>query len=163
GVLELSQLQPLFDTVLDKVNGKARLNVLVKGTFDKPDYEASLALENIELKLLNNDTVLQAQSGLVKLANGSLGFTDVTLRIRDERKDGGAGDLHIKGNIALDGLTPTNWGVLIDGKIAGEMLMLLAPGAVAQATGVARIEGDLMLTGKGARPNVVGTVLFDQL
>ena len=51
--------------------------------------------------------------------------------------------------------------MLIDGTIAGKMLLALAPNAVAQASGLARIDGALELFGKGALPQVSGTVTFD--
>jgi len=160
GVLDLSLLGSLVDATFDDISGRARLTASIGGTLAAPRYEAAIELDNAVARPLGKDTDLEAPSGLIKLANGSLGFTDVKLSVRDQHRDE-AGELHIKGNIALDGFRPVQWGVLISGKIAGKMLSVVAPGAVSSASGLARIEGDLLLSGKGALPTVAGAIVFD--
>ncbi len=160
GVLDLSLLRSLADTMFDEVTGRAKLTASIGGTLEKPLYEASLELEHANARPIGTDTELEAPSGLIKLANGSLGFTDVKLRVRDQHRDE-SGELHVKGNIALDGLTPVSWGVLIGGKLAGKMLGVVAPGLVSSASGLARIEGDLLLSGRGSRPTIAGAIVFD--
>jgi hypothetical protein len=162
GNLDFRQLAPLFDNTLERLNGTAALTAAVSGTYDKPNYEAELRLDKVSAQPLGGDTILEAPSGLIRIANGSLGFTDVKVTVRDEQRDE-AGELNIKGNITMDGLKPVAWGLLIDGKIAGKMLLVAAPDAIAQAAGLARIEGDLMLTGKGPRPTISGTIDFGAL
>lgn len=186
GKLDLAALEPIVEAQFSCVSGTADLSASIKGNYKKPSYEASLAIKGIQLTPIGgDDTILEAQSGLIKLANGSLGFTDVKLRVRDTYRDasggrrgakpdakscagrsGGtardeAGELFVKGNIELDGLTPKSWGVLIEGKLAGKMLGLLAKDHISQASGLARIEGDLQLFGKGPRPTIQGTLSFD--
>ncbi|MDQ3334254.1 MAG: translocation/assembly module TamB [Myxococcota bacterium] len=162
GDLDFRQIAPLFDSTLERLQGTAALTASISGTFEKPNYEAEVRLDKVSAQPLGNDTILEAPTGLIRLANGSLGFTDVKVRVRDEQRDE-AGEINIKGNITLDGLKPIAWGVLIDGKIAGKMLLVAAPGAISQAAGLARIEGDLMLTGKGPRPTISGTIDFGAL
>jgi hypothetical protein len=160
GVLDLSLLRSLADATLDDISGRARLTASIGGTLEAPLYEAALELEQAVARPIGKDTDLEAPSGLIKLANGSLGFTDVKLRVRDQHRDE-SGELHVKGNIALDGLRPVSWGVLISGKIAGKMLSVVAPGLVSSASGLARIEGDLLLSGTGPRPKIAGVIVFD--
>src|SRR5262249_53880643 len=107
------------------------------------------------------DIVLTAPRGLIKLARGSVGFTDVQVQIKEEHRDENRGDLHIAGNIALDGLTPVKWSVLLSGQFAGKMLQVVLPAYVAQANGLIAIDGPLVLSGNGARPALSGTLLFD--
>ncbi len=187
GKLDLAALGSLVETQFSCVSGTADLSASIKGNYKKPSYEAALTLNRIELTPVGgDDTILEAESGLIKIANGSLGFTNVKVRVRDTHRDasggggGGAapdattcagkqrgtardeaGELFIKGAIELDGLTPTSWGVLIEGKLAGKMLGLLAKDLVSQASGLARIQGDILLTGKGRRPTIAGTLVFD--
>lgn len=163
GSLDLSLLAPLFDTYFDEVTGAADLAASITGTFKKPTYDASLALRNVVARPVGGDTVLTAPTGLIKLANGSLGFTDVRIQVRDQHRDQNPGELHIKGNIGLDGLKPKTWGLLIEGKLAGKMLLAAFPGSVSQASGLARIEGDLLLRGSGPLPTITGTLVFDPL
>ena len=138
-VLDLSLLGSLVDATFDDISGRARLTASIGGTLAAPRYEAAIELDNAVARPLGKDTDLEAPSGLIKLANGSLGFTDVKLRVRDQHRDE-AGELHVKGNIALDGFRPVRWGVLISGKIAGKMLSVVAPRGVGQTQTVRRPE-----------------------
>ena len=173
GLLDLSLVQPLIDAQFDEASGLVQLAASISGTMAKPTYEASIDLDPngawkkdpksanpVRLRPVGGDTVLEAPVGLIKLANGSLGFTDVMLQVRDQHMDE-KGELHVKGNITLNGLTPEKWSVLISGKLAGKMLLVAVPGKVSQAGGLAEIDGDLILSGKGKLPLVSGTLKFD--
>jgi hypothetical protein len=115
----------------------------------------------VMLQPSGSDTVLTAPRGLIKLANGTIGFTDVLIQIRDDRNAADEGDLHVAGNIALDGLTPVSWSVLLSGKLAGKMLQVVAPNLVSQANGLIAIDGQLVLSGTGPRPALSGALSFD--
>ena len=162
GVLDLGLVAPLLDSTFDTLTGTATLDASLAGTLAQPVWEAALELKDVVARPVGGETVLTAPSGLIKVANGSLGFTDVRVQVRDQNRDE-AGELHIKGNIGLAGLTPVSWGVLVSGTLAGKMLLVAAPRQIAQASGLARIEGDLLLTGKGRYPTVSGTVDFAPL
>lgn len=173
GTLDLALLASLFDTRFDEMSGQVKLAASVSGTFAKPRYEASLDLDPegtwrtnpaaanpVRVRPVGGDTVLEAPTGLIKLANGSLGFTDVLLQVRDQHLDE-KGELYVKGNILLDGLTPANWSVLISGRLAGKMLLVAVPDLISQAGGLASIDGDLILSGKGTLPLISGSLSFD--
>ncbi|MBA3451802.1 MAG: translocation/assembly module TamB domain-containing protein [Deltaproteobacteria bacterium] len=163
GTLDLSLLAPLFDNRFDEASGHVALKASVSGTMAKPAFEASIDLDPknpVRVRPVGGDTVIEAPTGLIKLANGSLGFTDVILQVRDQHLDE-KGELHVKGNILLDGLTPANWSVLISGKLAGKMLLVAVPDKISQAGGLATIDGDLILSGKGKLPLISGTLIFD--
>lgn len=114
------------------------------------------------LRPTGSDTVLTAPRGLIKLANGSIGFTDVLVQVKDDRHVDQQGDLHIAGNIALKGLTPAGWSILLSGRLAGKMLQIALPNLVAQADGLIEIDDQLRLIGKGSQPAVKGALLFDR-
>lgn len=116
----------------------------------------------VVLRPIGSDTVLTAPRGLIKLANGAIGFTDVLVQIKDDRHLDEQGDLHIAGNIALDGSSPVGWSVFLSGRLAGKMLQIALPSLVAQADGLIDIDGQLVLSGKGPQPAVTGTLLFDR-
>ena len=172
GTLDLARLTPLLENQVDAIAGNLELNASVKGTFDKPNYQASLdVVENgtISLRLPGGDSVLQVlgprvvdgekvPGAQIKIANGNVGLSSFVINVKDERKDE-RGELNVSGSIALAGFTPASWGVKIEGKIAGKMLSAIAPSALAQATGLARIEGTLF--GKGALPLVDAQITFD--
>ena len=114
------------------------------------------------LRPIGSDTVVTAPGGLIKLANGTIGFTDVLLQIKDDRRIEDQGDLHIGGTIALDGAQPVSWSVLLSGRLAGKMLQVALPNLVAQADGLIDIDGQLVLSGTGSRPALSGTLAFDR-
>ncbi|MGE3545552.1 MAG: translocation/assembly module TamB domain-containing protein, partial [Kofleriaceae bacterium] len=173
GMLDLSLIAPLLDNTFDAVSGNVALSASISGTFVNPTYQAALDLDPdglwqsdparanpVRLRPIGGDTVIEIPSGLIKLANGSLGFTNVLAQVRDQHIDE-KGELQVGGNIAMDGLTPTKWGLLISGKLAGQMLLVLAPGLVSQAGGLAAIDGYVTLQGTGRLPLVAGRLSFD--
>ncbi|HEY5944162.1 MAG TPA: hypothetical protein VIV40_01665, partial [Kofleriaceae bacterium] len=168
--LDLSRLAPLFENQLEDLSGTLELSAKVGGTFSKPTYEASLDVKDlVSVRLPGGDSVLQVlgprtvdgeklPGAQIKIANGTVGFGSFTINVKDERKDE-QGELHVSGSIALSGLKPVSWGLLIDGKIAGKMLSAIAPNALAQGSGLATI--DAGFSGKGALPLINATLTFD--
>jgi translocation and assembly module TamB len=162
GSLALRRLAPLLENQVESIDGALHLTGRIGGTFAKPTYEIALDVaDGVALRLPGGDSVLQvAPEGQIKLANGAVGLNGITFSVKDERRDE-KGALHVAGTIGLDGLTPARWGVLVDGEITGKMLQAVAPGIVSQASGLADIDGALMLSGTGPLPLVRGTISFD--
>lgn len=179
--LDLALLAPLFDTRFDKVSGQVLVGAQIHGSFQEPKYEVNLELHDVQLRPSGTDTIVQVgaecaagtgwltrplasmtpECSQLKLANGSLGFENVKVRVVDEHRDE-QGELVIHGALQLDGLTPSAWGVFVEGRLAGKMLPVIAPNAFAQASGVATIGVDrLRLFGKGKSPLVAGSLEFD--
>ena len=51
------------------------------------------------------------------------------------------GELRVDGTIGLAGLSPASWNLNVGGRVAGKMLLALAPSLISQASGVAKIAG----------------------
>jgi hypothetical protein len=172
--LELRRLAPLFENQLEDISGTLELNAKVGGTFARPTYEASLDVKDVvSVRLPGGDSVLQIlgprtvtvegqkqklAGAQIKISNGTVGFGSFTINVKDERKDE-QGELDVTGSIALKGLKPSSWGLIIEGKIAGKMLSAIAPNALAQGSGLARIQANL--SGKGELPKIDATLSFD--
>jgi hypothetical protein len=164
GSLALAKLEGLLENQLDAINGTLGLDARVSGTFAKPTYKLELVVTNeIHVRPAGVDTTLIVlKDGQILMSDGTIGFNQFVVAVQDDRAQNGArGQLNVKGTVALDGLKPASWGVLIDGKIAGKMLVALAPNSVSQASGLARIDGALTLFGHGALPQITGTLTFD--
>jgi len=164
GSLALAKLEGLLENQLDAINGTLGLDARVAGTFDKPTYKVELVVTNeIHVRPAGVDTTLMVQKdGQILLSDGTLGFNQLVVAVQDDRVQQAArGQLNVRGTVALDGLKPASWGVLIDGSIAGKMLVALAPESVSQASGLARIDGALTLYGHGVLPQITGTLTFD--
>lgn len=163
GTLALAKLAPYLIDRVDDITGGLELEANVAGTFSQPSYEAGFTIsEPIGVRPSGVDTTLQiARGGQIKLNDGTIGINQFAITVKEKRATE-RGDLHVKGTITLGPeLIPTSWGVLVDGKLAGKMLLALAPNAVAQAGGLARIDGALTLFGRGVLPQVTGTLTFD--
>lgn len=162
GQLALANLQALVDTRFDAVAGTARLTAALVGSPRAPKLEASADLDHVLLRPVGGDTILEAPGGQIKLANSSLAFAGLVVNVRDEHRDDSQGQLEVHGGIALDGVTPTTWGVFVTGQVAGKLLTVVAPNAISQASGVATIGDDaLRLWGHGPRPLIAGSLEFD--
>jgi hypothetical protein len=128
---------------------------------NRPQQPLAAGENPVVLRPVGSDTVLTAPHGIIKLAYGTIGFTEVLLQVKDERHDTDEGDLHVAGNIGLAGLTPISWSVLLTGKLPGKMLQVFAPQVFAQANGLVEIDGPLVLSGTGRLPAVTGSLLLD--
>ena len=159
GNLDLGKLGPLLEGQLDAISGNLRLDATLQGTLDKPTYEAKLsAIGDAIVRVAGSDTDLKLAKGSdLDFANGTLSFDRVSLSLVDDRQPA---VLNLHGKIGLSGFAPSSWDVKIDGDIAGKLLQIFAPGAIAQASGFARIDGAIELTGAGALPAVHGRVTF---
>jgi hypothetical protein len=162
--------KPLFDLAINldpdqiwRRNEDERLARRAAYLAKQPRPEVALVAgeDPVRLRPIGSDTVITAPGGLIKLANGSVGFTDLLVQVKDERHSDDAGELHVAGNIELDGATPVSWSVLLSGKLAGKMLQVIEPSYVSQADGLIDIDGQLVLSGKGPSPAVSGTLVFD--
>jgi len=162
GDLRLDKLGGLLENQLDAIAGTVHLEANINGTFDKPSYDATLTVAKAAIMRPSGaDTDLRInEDSQVRILNGVIGFNSFTVAVAGDRGSE-ASELHVKGTIALAGMKPASWGVLVDGKIAGKLLQIVAPNSVAQAGGVAHIDGDLVLEGKGELPQVNGTISFD--
>ena len=171
GTLDLGKLATLLDTTFDDLSGGGQLHLAFNGTLAHPSFEVAFDLNDISLRPVGSDTIVQLPSGRIKYANGSLGFNDVVVRTRDEHDGSSSGsgsgsgtgdELTVHGAIAFTGTTPSAWGVFIEGQVAGKLLTVLAPTVVSQASGYAVIDDEepLTLTGKGALPLVGGRFVF---
>ncbi|HET9626383.1 MAG TPA: translocation/assembly module TamB domain-containing protein [Kofleriaceae bacterium] len=166
GDLDIAKLRVLLDQQFDYVAGRVALDVKVAGELAKPKISVELGLgaeHPIRLRPVGSDTVITAAHGQILLANDSLGFNGVVVQARDDRHADDQGELTLGGNIKLDGVTPTQWGLILKGKLAGKLLQVIAPSVFAQTDGLIDIDGSLNFTGKGKKPVINGSLLFDHL
>lgn len=157
--LDLGDVQPLIGSLFDDASGRARIVARVGGTVDTPAVDATAELEGIVLRPAGQDTELRVEYAKLDLnpAKG-LSFGPLTIAITD-RSSGEYAELTARGGMKLDGFRPVTWGVIVDGELAGKLLLALAPQALTQASGVAKLE--LTVSGEGADPTISGELTFD--
>ena len=177
GNLDLHRLAGMLDNQFDDVRGGLVVTAGISGPLSNPSYQVTADLDALQLRPVGSDTVVQVCRRLIdpdhpdatelvrdpdcqiKLANGSLGFNNLKLSVKDERSYQ-EGELVIHGGIGLDGLRPKSWGVFIEGTIAGKMLLAAMPSQFSQASGIASIDGELVLSGTGLLPLLDGAISF---
>ncbi|MEZ4367260.1 MAG: translocation/assembly module TamB domain-containing protein [Kofleriaceae bacterium] len=160
GVLDLALIQPLLGDRFDEIVGTGDLDAEIRGPLAAPVYSVAVDLKEIGLRPSGQDTVIRVPEGFVKLDNDSLGLSDVRIRV-DDTYLGKRAELSLRGLVALDGLTPSEWSLIVDGEIAGKLLLALAPGAFSQASGAATIDEAITISGAGAEPRIEGSITFD--
>jgi hypothetical protein len=168
GALDLTRAQPLLGSYFDRTTGRATLFVRVSGFTDDPRVQAKIDLADVALHLPKQDAILRIPSGLLEYgpctrdcgdANRQLSPTGIAIEV-DDGFSAERPRLAVKGGITLVDFTPYRWNVIVDGELAGEMLLAAAPEVFAQASGTADVE--LTLRGNGPRPIVSGEVTFDR-
>src|SRR5205085_9081295 len=68
--------------------------------------------------------------------------------------------LAVSGGIKFAGLKPKEWALIVQGELAGEMLLAFAPESFAQASGTADLS--IWLRGNGSTPTVMGDLTFGE-
>jgi hypothetical protein len=160
GVLDLALLQPLLGEMFDDVRGTGDLHGEIVGTLAAPTYSMSVDLHDVRIRPAGQETVVRVPGGFVKLDNASIGFSDVVVQV-DDTYFGKQSQLSLRGLVAHEDLTPRDWSLIIEGQLAGKMLLAVAPGVFSQATGVAVIDDALTISGRGAAPEISGSLSFD--
>lgn len=160
GTLDLSRLSSLMEERFDEVSGSVALRAEAGGTLVEPTYVIETRIDDVRLRPTGLEAVLRVPGGLIRYAKNTLGFTGVRAFVEDSHLKQG-GELTIGGGLVLDGFTPSKWGLIVTGQIAGKLLLVVAPQAVSQASGLATIDQSLSIIGKGEKPSFSGTLLFD--
>lgn len=160
GSLDLSRLSSLLAQQFDELSGSVSLRASLGGTVALPVPAIAIEFDKVSARPTGSETVVKIPGGRIGLQQNSIGFTGVRMTVDDTHLLEG-GELTIGGNIKLTDWRPSNWGVIIDGKIAGKMLLALAPQAISQASGVAEIEESIQLQGKGLLPSISTRLRFE--
>jgi len=158
GSLDVKELEPLLATWLDKAEGTIEISGTVKGDLSNPEIDATLQLQKVALRPARQDAELTIEQATFQLTPAGLAFDPFAIAV-DDQSSGEHAVLEAKGGIKLDKLTPVLWGVVVEGDLAGKMLLAVAPAQLSQASGVAHVHLDVV--GAGARPQISGELTFD--
>lgn len=159
GVLDLARAQPLLGELFDRTAGVATLAARISGSTAAPRVQATLDLAAVSLHLPKQDAVLRVPAGRIELSDRQLSFTGMSVEV-DDGFSAERPTLSVAGGVALAGLRPARWSVIVSGELAGEMLVAAAPSVFAQASGTADLS--LTLSGAGLVPKVSGELAFDR-
>jgi len=136
-------LLPLVLSDIKSATGKGRADIHLSGDWKSPRLtgSAEVVSGNISYpKILDRD---------INNLSGKVDLTGEEIIIKDVKGRYGEGRFNIKGDIALDGIRPSNYNIMFSGKdIAFEHGFVQAKG-----------DGDISITGSFAKPLIKGKLL----
>jgi autotransporter translocation and assembly factor TamB len=147
GQLDLELLQPLLRRKVEKLGGAVSLEVKVSGTTKQPLLQGTLAISRpINAVPAGIDTAIAIPSGAIHLRSDAVELNDLAVSVA-------GATLRLSGRAGLGAnFTPTTLALQVDGEVSASVLESLAPGAVSDVSGRAKI--DAKLSGTLDRPDV---------
>ncbi len=156
GQLNLEFLQPILRRKFQKVGGAISLEVRVSGTTRQPLVDGTLAIARpisaVPAGFLSPITV---PSGTVHLRSDAVELNDLAVTV-------GGATLRLNGRAGLGAnFVPTTLAVQAHGEVSASLLESLAPDAVSDVSGRARI--DATVSGTLDRPNVSASISLGEI
>ena len=138
------QVMNLFTQVLGDITGEMRLSTTLKGTMEKPDFKATLAIEDMGFILPETDQRVHTLQGQIQITPEAITI---------EALSGGldSGRFHGSGQLILENLSP----VSVNARLNAQTLPLSLPGTME-----ALINGNLTLTGPLTHTLIAGDILI---
>lgn len=161
GTLDLTRARSLLPPMIDDLRGSAILTARMTGRIDYPRVKATLDVDHAAVRLARQDALLRVPEGRIELDDDTLSFTGLRLEVTDGYSDVAQAALTIRGGIVLEDWVPAVWSVIVEGDLAGEMLVALAPADIASATGVADLTVRLQGERRGWVPPLDAEIVFD--
>jgi hypothetical protein len=149
GHLDLELLQPFLRRALQRVSGDLKVEVQAGGTLTKPDLRGQIAIvDAIKLRPKDFPSDVTIGSGVFALDAGGVSVENLAITVE-------GATLHFSGGASLGpGFVPENLSADLSGDVSAKLLSYVAPDAISDAQGTARIKGHL--AGTLAKPDVRG-------
>ncbi len=158
GTVSIQLVQPYLQRWVEELDGRLVANATITGPIDNIRLEGKVRFEEVYLKPTGQDAIITIPSGLVEVSNSALTVTGLRIIVNDQFSDD-VSELVIGGGVRLDNFEPDFWTMNMEGRLAGKLLLVLAPEVFSAASGSAAIE--VILQGAGRTPNIDGTLEFD--
>lgn len=158
GSVAVEFLQPYMRQHFESMTGTLDIEARATGPLVAPRIVGVLEIDGVQLKPTGQDAVVSVPAGKVDFSNDQLSLTGLSLVVVDEYSDERA-ELSIAGGVRLNNFEPDMWAMRVDGKLAGKMLLVLAPQVFSAASGTANVS--VALLGPGTTPNIDGTIEFN--
>jgi hypothetical protein len=149
GHLDLELVQPFLLGTLQSISGDLKVEVKAGGTLSKPDLRGQVAIvDAIKVRPKDFPSDITIGSGVFALDAGGVSVENVAVTV-----DGST--LHFSGGASLGpSFQPENLSADLSGDVSARMLAYVAPDAISDAQGTARIKAHL--GGTLAKPDVRG-------
>jgi hypothetical protein len=149
GHLDLELLQPFLRGALQSLSGDLKVEVSAGGTLAKPDLRGQVAIvDAVKLRPKDFPSDVTIGSGVFALDAGGVSVKDVAVTVE-------GATLRFSGGASLGpGFVPENLSADLQGEVSAQLLGFVAPDAISDATGTARIKAHL--GGTLTKPDVHG-------
>jgi hypothetical protein len=149
GHLDLELLQPFVRGFLDHIDGDLRVELKAGGTLEKPDLRGEVAvIDAVRLRPKGFESDVAIGSGVFALDTGGVSVQNVAVTVEGST-------MRLSGRASLGpGFIPEDIEADVDGDASAKLLAYVAPDAVDDATGTARIRA--RLRGTATKPEVRG-------
>ncbi len=156
GHLDLDLLQPFLGQTVERLTGDVAIELTASGTRTRPLLAGSIRIANgVKLKVNGFDPEITVPSGGVSADQRGIKLSDLAIRV-----DGAT--LTLRGAADLDAtFKPTRLELDADGEVSARLLETLAPDAVSDASGKARIHA--RITGTPEAPKVSAKVSLGEI
>ena len=138
GRLDLELLQPLLRKKIEKLGGAVSLEVKVSGTMKQPLVDGTLAIARpVNAVLAGFGAPIAVPSGVVHLRSDAVELRDLAVSVA-------GATLRLKGRVGLGAnFVPSTLSLQLNGEVSASLLESLAPDAVSDASGRARIDAQV--------------------
>lgn len=157
GTIALSLLERYTQNQFDAIAGKVMIDATAVGALPIPRVDGTLQLKGVAVKPAGQDTFVTIPEGVLRVNNDLIAATGFSVVVVDEYSDDSS-TLDISGAVKLEDFKPAVWTVIIDGELAGKMLLVAASETFSSASGKAAL--NLTLSGTGLYPDVSGAIEF---
>ncbi len=149
GHLDLELVQPFLRGALQSISGDLKVEVKAGGTLSKPDLRGQIAIvDAVKVRPKDFPSDITIGSGVFALDSGGVSVENVAVTV-----DGST--LHFSGGASLGpGFQPEDLAADLSGDVSAKLLAYVAPDAITDAQGTARIKAHL--GGTLTKPDVRG-------
>jgi len=151
GEVDLELLQPLLRKKVEKLGGAVSLDVKVSGTKKQPLLDGTLAITRpVNAVPAGIDSAVAIPSGTIHLRSDAVELKDLAVSVA-------GATLRLSGRAGLGAnFAPTTLALDVNGEVSASVLESLAPDAVSDVSGRARI--DAKVSGTLDSPNVAARI-----
>jgi hypothetical protein len=158
GDISVQLVQPYFKKWISEMDGQLIAHATVDGPIDDIRLVGVVEIEDVYIKPVGQDAEVTIPAGKIDFSNSQLTVTGLRIIVDDQFSED-VSEMTVGGGVRLDEFEPTFWTLLVEGRLAGKMLLVLAPEAFSAASGSAAIS--VALQGAGRTPDFDGTITFD--
>ncbi|MCG8424875.1 MAG: translocation/assembly module TamB domain-containing protein [Proteobacteria bacterium] len=160
GDIAVSLFEPYMRDLFNSMNGTLTVSARVTGSARDPEVDVAIAVtETVVLQPAGQDSEISLSGGLIRVTNDQITPTGLQIVVRDPYT-GESATLEVKGSVKMDDFEPKRLALIVDGELAGKLLVVVAPEYFSRASGIAQLQ--LAVRGDPRLPRLDGDLTFEE-